>query len=384
MPLPVVLNQFQVIRPPYQATQSDALDWLAQAHAEAEQTQQQDPLFDLASFRKRLHRLLSRYGCSPDKIGFRGYYLADFSHQKWAQMEVFNVIQQPMGAGFQVRMRVFSEAAAQAFAQAYQNEQPAPAEIIHVTCTGYESPSSAQKLAVERGWLNTKISHAYHMGCYAAFPAVEQAWGALALNHAKNSTYQVDIIHTELCSLHLNPSAHSPEQLVIQSLFADGSIKYSLKALTEGDVGLEILSVREELVADSVHAMTWVCSDWGMSMSLDTKVPSLIAAALKPFLAKLCHSAGYEFEDLKESALFAIHPGGPKIVQSIQELLEITDEQTALSKLILYRYGNMSSATLPHIWQQIVADETIVAKRMIISLAFGPGLTICGSIMRKL
>ena len=64
------------------------------------------------------------------------------------------------------------------------------------------------------------------MGCYAAVPAVRIAAGLVATRLRA----RVDIVHTELCSLHLDPADHRIEQLVVQSLFADGLIRYSLVA----------------------------------------------------------------------------------------------------------------------------------------------------------
>ncbi|MEK7339940.1 MAG: 3-oxoacyl-[acyl-carrier-protein] synthase III C-terminal domain-containing protein, partial [Verrucomicrobiota bacterium] len=63
--------------------------------------------------------------------------------------------------------------------------------------------------------------------------------------------------------------------------------------------------------------------------------------------------------------------------------LGLSFAQVAHSKFILQQFGNMSSATLPHVWKEILEDPKVVSGSLIISLAFGPGLTICGSIMEK-
>lgn len=86
-----------------------------------------------------------------------------------------------------------------------------------------------------------------------------------------------------------------------------------------------------------------------------------------------------DLSELLKNAIFAIHPGGPKIIASLQEYLELTDEQTLFSKKILFERGNMSSATLPHVWQEILKSNP-KEKTKIVSFAFGPGLTIFGSI----
>jgi len=88
---------------------------------------------------------------------------------------------------------------------------------------------------------------------------------------------------------------------------------------------------------------------------------------------------GYELS----KALFAIHPGGPKIVEQIRRKLGLSQEQIVETEKILYNYGNMSSATLPHIWEMILANEAYKSGSLIVGLAFGPGLCISGSVMEK-
>jgi predicted naringenin-chalcone synthase len=78
-----------------------------------------------------------------------------------------------------------------------------------------------------------------------------------------------------------------------------------------------------------------------------------------------------------------VHPGGPKILDRAREVLLLQEAQLACSRKILLERGNMSSATLPHVWMELLRDTQIAAGRTIVSLAFGPGLAVCGAIMRK-
>src|SRR5262249_17811991 len=151
-------------------------------------------------------------------------------------------------------------------------EREAPSDIIHVTCTGYASPSAAQRLVTRKRW-PTRVLHAYHMGCSAAFPALRIAAGCLALG-----AETVDVAHTELPSLHLDPSDHSIEQIVVQTLFADGFIRYTVR---RGGPGLRVLALSERMIPESESAMTWTVSDWGMHMTLSRDVPDRIASVVR-------------------------------------------------------------------------------------------------------
>ena len=66
-------------------------------------------------------------------------------------------------------------------------------------------------------------------------------------------------------------------------------------------------------------------------------------------------------------------------IEAVQKTLELSDEQCAQSKKILFECGNMSSATLPHIWAEILADQPPRGQQ-VCSLAFGPGLTLFGAL----
>ena len=87
---------------------------------------------------------------------------------------------------------------------------------------------------------------------------------------------------------------------------------------------------------------------------------------------------------LKPTTIYAVHPGGPRIIELVEEALELNPHQVGHAKAILRDRGNMSSATLPHIWQNLLVDAAVPADTPIVSLAFGPGLTVYGTILRKL
>jgi predicted naringenin-chalcone synthase len=368
-----VIADFRIIRPRHEISQSDSFQWLAEAHSIA------DPQVKPAL----MLRALQRFGCSPEIISRRGHELSDFTHRAWGEMEIFRV--QGGVLGLSARTRFFKEAVDSVFERFYAEDTEAPGNILHVTCSGYVSPSGAQRLVARKNWHGaTRVTHAYHMGCYAAFPALRIAHGFLS---AGDSGHRVDVVHTELCSLHLNPLLHSPEQLVVQTLFADGFVRYSVLDLPEGmptrKQGLEIIALREEIIPESEDLMTWVTSDWGMQMTLSREVPVKIAACLEGFVQRLLAQGGLEFKEALDRGIFAIHPGGPRILELVQKQLGLTDRSLAFSRAILRECGNMSSATLPHIWNLINQSPEVPSGAPIISLAFGPGLTVCGGLLKK-
>src|SRR5208282_780340 len=117
---------------------------------------------------------------------------------------------------------------------------------------------------------------------------------------------------------------------------------------------LAVLSAREEILPDSAGAMAWVASDHGMYMTLSREVPARIAQAAREFVIALFADAGLAFAEHAAATVFAVHPGGPKVIDVVQRALELSDAQVAESRRVLLCYGNMSSATLPHIWMNLL------------------------------
>ncbi len=380
---PILLSDFQSQLPKHHSGQDAILEWIAAAHAQAEITLQQPASSEEREALVRKYRkLVMRFGCSTDRIRSRNSALDDFTHTDWDRMRIFQLKEYPSGKPCGERSRFYGEVSGQAFEQFYEGEVDPPPVIIHVTCTGYVSPSGAQRLVAKRDWgRSTEVIHAYHMGCYASLPAIRMAAGFLERGKAR-----VDIVHTELCTLHMDPRQHLPEQLVVQTLFADGLIRYSASRAGDGapaQQALAVLATREEIVPNTEDAMSWMVSDFGMQMTLSRKVPDHIRNGLGAFLDRLADSAGLTQAQLCEKALFAIHPGGPRIIDEIAHHLGLHPEQVQASNAILRDYGNMSSATLPHVWKAILEDEAVQPGTLIVSLAFGPGLTISGAILRK-
>jgi predicted naringenin-chalcone synthase len=373
----LLIKGFASELPKHRRPQRESFNWLAEAHARSAATESGREE-TLAKWQNRAAQLVRRYSCSEEHIGWRRSDLEDFTHTDWPRMQIFNLHESPRGRALNVRNALYL----------FAEDNDPPSDLLHVTCTGYVSPSAIQRLIEQKGWhARTQATHVYHMGCYAALPALRVAAGLVSRSNGSIRP-RADIVHTELCTLHFNPADHSPGQLVIQTLFADGHIRYSLvlkehEVLKAGESALELLTVKEETVPDSLGDMTWALSEWGFEMTLSRDVPGKIAASLPHFLSSLFEGAGLQYAEEATKAIFAVHPGGPRILDSVEELLQLEKHQLQLSRTVLFERGNLSSATLPHIWMAAAADEGIKPGTVIVSLAFGPGLTIAGALFRK-
>ena len=329
--------------------------------------------------------------------------LEDYTHQDWDRMRLH--APPPMGDGqaasghgwheatLDGRMAVFAETADALAHDAFADDAEPPDALLQVSCTGYDSPSAVQRMVVDRGWGDrTRILSIGHMGCYAALPAlaaaadvVQSTAARTALAGPEAEVSEADaraaILLVELCTLHHIPATTDPEQIVQQCLFADGAARLDVTAQPPASgAHFAFLDHVETILPDTLDQMTWRPSELAFRMTLSRAVPDHIRSTVAPVLTSFLSRNGLGVEDVD---LFAVHPGGPRVIESTAEALGLDDDRVRHSQAVLRDRGNMSSTTLPHIWSAIADDEAVPAGALVCSVAFGPGLTVTANLLRK-
>ena len=409
----VVLSDFVSVKPSPPVPQELANDLLAMAIAKAkciEKNVSSQKEVDEQLKKSRVKVL--QYGVSPKYIKQRYMVLAASDSegkitigQKIASKgkflntalnsplfkEIISDHKNPQGLDLKERMMLYDRFAGKCIGEMYEGVEEPPDDIIHVTCSGYLSPSPVEQFFSEKGWLKATVTHSYHMGCYGSLPALRMAHGFLssARMGITPPKERVDIVHTEILSAHSKIVEDSPEQIITMTLFGDGFVKYS--ALPEGTFagngkrGLKILAIKEHMIKDSLDGMTWHLGPHNFNMTLALSVPYAIRDTVKPYVQEMFSDLGLDFEQEKQQGniAYAIHPGGPLIVKKICEQLGLSEEDVTLSSKVLYENGNMSSATIPYILREVIDDDSIPVGAKVLSMAFGPGLTIAGMILEK-
>ena len=359
--------QFKPHSPPKSASQDDAIKWL-QAYHEALQERMAD------GKPERVDRYLQKFAVKNHDIAYRSSYVPGLGEDIYNPENFFHT--DNLNPNLDQRSEIARKAFDIIFQDLYEGQKEGPHHLLHVTCTFYESPSAAQKLLSSKNWTHTTPTHLYHMGCYASLPAIRTA-KALSLSEGG----QIDIVHTEICSLHLSPKSFDPEQLIVQTLFADGAIKY--KCLNEDGFlnskssGFKIKAMLERILPQTSEEMTWKTGAFRFDMTLGKKTPTLLVREIEHFCEELFSKAGLQYSDYKSKSEFAIHPGGPKILSTVKDALKLSDEQIQTSVKVLLNRGNMSSATLPHIWKKILEKPKY---KYVVTIGFGPGLTLTGAL----
>lgn len=244
--------------------------------------------------------------------------------------------------------------------------------LVTVSCTGMYAPGLDIELvqalglpaAVQRTCVN-------FMGCYAAVNALKLADAACRAHPAA----RVLVVSVELCTLHFQKSAED-DHLVSNALFGDGAAACLVQGqpLPDGAPGLALTAFHCGLEPDGHADMAWHINDFGFEMTLSSYVPRLIQRGIGRLTEQLLATLPVRREDIHH---FAIHPGGRKILETIEQALNLGPDDNRHAYRVLRDYGNMSSATVLFVLRDVLAAATPADHGApVLSFAFGPGLTL--------
>lgn len=237
------------------------------------------------------------------------------------------------------------------------------------SCTGYVTPGLDILLARDLGLApSAQRLFVGHMGCYAALPGL-----GTAADFVSARGRPALLLCAELTSLHLQPPSADPQQIVAHALFSDGAAAAVLAPAGVGYGVTAVVSVTDTATADQ---MTWDVTDQGFRMGLSARVPDVLAAHVAPLVTGLLARDGLRIPDVDG---WAVHPGGPRILDVVQRELGLADAGMAASRAVLAEHGNCSSSTVLLIVQELCRADPPPAR--IVALAFGPGLTLYAALL---
>jgi predicted naringenin-chalcone synthase len=262
-----------------------------------------------------------------------------------------------------------------AAAEALANAGVQPHEITHlvtVSCSGFSAPGIDLALFENLGLsTDTTRTHVGFMGCHGALNGLRVA-EAFAKNDDRAC---VLVCAVELCSLH-HQYDWQPEQIVANALFGDGAASVVVRSAATPEPDWQIVELRSAVIPRTDNLMSWRIGDHGFQMTLSPRTPQVIDEHLKAWLTSWLATHQLGIDDIRG---WAIHPGGPRILDACANALGLADDALDDSRSVLAEFGNMSSPTVLFILDRI---RRRAAASPCVVLAFGPGLTIEGALLR--
>ena len=158
--------------------------------------------------------------------------------------------------------------------------------------------------------------------------------------------------------------------IVSAAIFGDGAACVLLSS-HEDDDGPEIVSEEMYHFYDNIHMMGFKLTNSGLQMVLDIEVPETIASHFPDIIHPFLEKNNLKMEDIDH---LIFHPGGKKIVQTVESLFSSLGKNIDDTKEVLRLYGNMSSATVLYVLERIMDDQPRKGEKGLM-LSFGPGFS---------
>ncbi len=263
--------------------------------------------------------------------------------------------------------------------------------VVFVTSTGFFAPGVdteiIRRLELRRDTARVTVNF---MGCAAAMNGLR-----IASDHVRaNPTHKALVVCLELSSVNA-VFADDLNDVIIHSIFGDGCGAVVIGACEEEEaIGQGKVIIRDhlsQLVENTEDGITLDVQDNGITCKLSRQLPDYIEAGVGPIIEGFLASHDLTKENID---LWAVHPGGVKIIEKVQAALDLTDAQVADSWEILRQYGNMLSSSVLFVLERMllraennpppdVNVSTPPQPLTGVAFSFSPGVGIEGLLFQK-
>lgn len=345
--------------PGYSSTQETILNFMQKEYQDAAASRKLNILFRQSAIQSR-HSVVPDFSDNDERLLFPfTHELPDVSER----MDVYRKESLPL--------------AVNAVENAFKNIGSSVAQLgithlITVTCTGIYAPGLdielLQELNLPQDTFRTSLNF---LGCNAAFPALKIADSIVK----SQPDAKVLLVSVELCTIHFRPKDNS-DNLLSNTIFGDGAaaviIISDITAEENNLKGFSLEGFYPVVLNKGKELMGWNITSWNFEMILDSGVAEFLGQELETLILAIATKLYLKIEKIHH---WAVHPGGKKILDTVQRTLKFNNDELKHSYNVLRRYGNMSSPTILFVLNELFnsyphSGETILA------MGFGPGISI--------
>lgn len=272
-------------------------------------------------------------------------------------------------------IEVASDLGRQAVLSALESANIAPDEvdvIVMVSSTGIAVPTVDARIASSIGLRpDVKRVPLFGLGCVAGAAGM-----ARVHDYLRGFPGHVAVLlSVELCSLTLQHDDTSIPALIGVCLFGDGAAAVVVTGADRvpnsptAQSGPKVLDTRSRLIPGTVDVMGWNVTSNGFQLVMSKDVPKMADTYLRGEVDGFLADHGLSTEDI---STWVCHPGGPKVIESITNAIELPSDALAHSWNSMRDHGNMSSASVLDVLRRTIVEPP-PAGSLGVMLAMGPG-----------
>jgi alkylresorcinol/alkylpyrone synthase len=235
--------------------------------------------------------------------------------------------------------------------------------IVVASTTGVATPS-LDALVVERLQLRRDIARLpiFGLGCAGGVIGLSRAAMMAKAMPGKNILF----LCVELCALTFRKADITKSNIVATALFGDGAAGAILSTRGEGP---QLGAIGEHTWPNSLDIMGWEIEEDGLKARFAQSIPSLVASDFRTILDQFL---GRNDLKLKTFDAFACHPGGAKVLDALEDALEIQRGDLTESRSVLRDFGNMSAVTVMFVLERM---RNLLPTQHTLVTALGPGFS---------
>jgi len=276
-------------------------------------------------------------------------------------------------------LRGAMETGCRAVHQCLESAGLAPRDIdlfLVCTCTGYLCPDLASRL-IEHMHFRSDVHRAplLGLGCAGAVPTLQRA-GDYARAHPGRKALMLTV---EICSASYFIDT-TLETIVGNAICADGAAALLLS--TGGQKALrfpQVVDFQSFLSPDHLDKVGFEQKEGKLRIILAAEIRDIAAPMIEKALEPLLERNGRARGDIR---FWVAHPGGRKVIENLQHHFGLTDDQLRFSKAVLRNHGNMSSATVIFVLDEVVRSGDPRPGDWGVMLALGPGMAAEAALLR--
>jgi alkylresorcinol/alkylpyrone synthase len=239
--------------------------------------------------------------------------------------------------------------------------------LFFTSVTGISSPS-IDALLINRMGLPANIRRVpiFGLGCVAGAAGIARAADYVRAYPSQAAA----LVSVELCSLTIQRDDLSVANLISSGLFADGSAAVIVVGDDLNAAGPEILATRSIFYPNTEEMMGWKVTEKGFRITLSPEVPVLIREHLGHDVDAFLADQGHKRADIGS---WVLHTGGPKVLEATAAALDLHNGQLDASWDCLKRVGNLSSASVLVVLEDVMKNRRPEPGTLGILAAMGPG-----------